>query len=202
MTARVWKGAIGCAFHSESHPKIIKRRGLYDRRRITGECPWESGPNRAEPFFWPTGTVIMLFSRVSGQRIAGNGLPRTSSRHAQNAVFRNACLIRRRYEKARHPGGLSEAMVGVGRVELPTPAMSIQCSTTELYARTIVCRLPAHGRYAEGASSDVAHSAQGLKLTKASLPADRRKPALLPSPDRAGETASTAPWHAAGRRWL
>ena len=28
-------------------------------------------------------------------------------------------------------------MVGVGRVELPTPAMSIQCSTTELYARTI-----------------------------------------------------------------
>ncbi len=29
-------------------------------------------------------------------------------------------------------------MVGVERVELPTPAMSIQCSTTELYARTIV----------------------------------------------------------------
>ena len=29
-------------------------------------------------------------------------------------------------------------MVGVGRVELPTPAMSTQCSTTELYARTII----------------------------------------------------------------
>src|SRR5690606_11635004 len=28
-------------------------------------------------------------------------------------------------------------MVGVGRIELPTPAMSTQCSTTELYARTI-----------------------------------------------------------------
>ena len=28
-------------------------------------------------------------------------------------------------------------MVGVERVELPTPAMSIQCSTTELYAHTI-----------------------------------------------------------------
>ncbi len=28
-------------------------------------------------------------------------------------------------------------MVGVGRVELPTPAMSTQCSTTELYAHTI-----------------------------------------------------------------
>src|SRR5688572_8547723 len=26
-------------------------------------------------------------------------------------------------------------MVGVGRIELPTPAMSTQCSTTELYAR-------------------------------------------------------------------
>ncbi len=28
-------------------------------------------------------------------------------------------------------------MVGVERVELPTPAMSTQCSTTELYAHTI-----------------------------------------------------------------
>ena len=29
------------------------------------------------------------------------------------------------------------AMVGVERVELPTPAMSTQCSTTELYAHAI-----------------------------------------------------------------
>jgi hypothetical protein len=28
-------------------------------------------------------------------------------------------------------------MVGVERVELPTPAMSTQCSTTELYAHDI-----------------------------------------------------------------
>ena len=28
-------------------------------------------------------------------------------------------------------------MVGVGRIELPTPAMSTQCSTTELYAHDI-----------------------------------------------------------------
>jgi hypothetical protein len=28
-------------------------------------------------------------------------------------------------------------MVGVGRIELPTPAMSTQCSTTELYAHAI-----------------------------------------------------------------
>ena len=32
-----------------------------------------------------------------------------------------------------------QSMVGVGRVELPTPAMSTQCSTTELYAHSSVC---------------------------------------------------------------
>ncbi len=32
------------------------------------------------------------------------------------------------------PGNAGLRMVGVGRIELPTPAMSTQCSTTELYA--------------------------------------------------------------------
>lgn len=49
-------------------------------------------------------------------------------------------------------------MVGVGRVELPTPAMSIQCSTTELYARTHhlplnVCDIKAKRRVSEGSQS-------------------------------------------------
>ena len=49
-------------------------------------------------------------------------------------------------------------MVGVGRVELPTPAMSIQCSTTELYARThhlalCVGDIKAKRRVSEGSQS-------------------------------------------------
>ena len=45
-------------------------------------------------------------------------------------------------------------MVGVGRIELPTPAMSTQCSTTELYAHVFTSKpggggslyLPGRGR--------------------------------------------------------
>ena len=46
-------------------------------------------------------------------------------------------LTRRGYEKARQvPDLASFLMVGVARIELATPAMSTQCSTTELYAHS------------------------------------------------------------------
>ena len=49
-------------------------------------------------------------------------------------------------------------MVGVGRVELPTPAMSTQCSTTELYAHTLIIQQRTIGSHAgSGALAKLAH---------------------------------------------
>ena len=37
-----------------------------------------------------------------------------------------------------------EKMVGVARIELATPAMSTQCSTTELHAHTLIRQTGSH----------------------------------------------------------
>src|SRR3546814_2791266 len=94
-------------------------------------------------------------------------------------------------------------MVGVGRIELPTPAMSTQCSTTELYARTI--RLPAIGTV-ERAFRQQFPRAQAIRrkvrdrAVRYRLPAGRRTGARPPSPDRASGTAWTGRAPAAADR--
>lgn len=45
-------------------------------------------------------------------------------------------------------------MVGVGRIELPTPAMSTQCSTTELYAHSVAVLPTGSSRKAGASPSD------------------------------------------------
>ncbi len=87
-------------------------------------------------------------------------------------------------------------MVGVGRVELPTPAMSIQCSTTELYARTILS-LSKQQERPLALVNQPRKRVIALEAIKGSLAPDLRKRVPLRVRDRAGGTAWTAPWRSA-----
>ena len=89
-------------------------------------------------------------------------------------------------------------MVGVERVELPTPAMSIQCSTTELYAHTIDWSLIAQRRRAltrrlraRKRFGCYGAAKTGMKLTK-TLRAALQTRAQPQARGRAGETVWTA----------
>ncbi len=53
-------------------------------------------------------------------------------------------------------------MVGAGRIELPTPAMSTQCSTAELRAHVLIAIVPEGGLPIAGAQFNMEiGSAQG-----------------------------------------
>ena len=64
-----------------------------------------------------------------------SNLPKKFS--GQRPLFRGDSPVSNGRKKTRQPIGLAGfLMVGVARIELATPAMSTQCSTTELYAHS------------------------------------------------------------------
>lgn len=90
------------------------------------------------------------------------------------------------------------SMVGVGRIELPTPAMSTQCSTTELYAHFIEGSLTMRDRRSapitQGYLRRKRFARAAVNGLKPALRASRRTGVRPPAPDRAGERVWTKPW--------
>jgi hypothetical protein len=135
-TWRQMESALGLPVEGQSGMRLIRRSIATLSRKQLGEEHWVQGRimlGRVQP------TTSDIYA-VSDPAHLGRALAVTTAlitgieTLSPGAFYRS--FTAQRSEAAAPDATQAEKMVGVARIELATPAMSTQCSTTELHAHT------------------------------------------------------------------